>query len=433
MAYQSTLNLISGGPAVSPYNLKLIFSEKYDGKTVNIMQSGQTPIQKVISESTDYIIECNPTYSGIWNVYVDSIFKKDIDLSYWGEYELNFAIIDLYNTCAYIKQSGLYSYEIDDITYKIEACVVNEINDDNIDNIFNDVIEDEDYFLLLKCDSILISSGKKIIPPYPKKSLIIYAGNISGSGEISMTGKGPKVLPEDILVFEPNSEHKSGGLLIPAYANNSKTITISHSSQGSGGNGINGTDYNCGSGGNGAHTCGSGSIQTTFVSGSGYSYGGGAGSGGRTNLSGASSDSKVDSTYPMIGCNGVVSGYYSAMQGVGNPNGTPSKGAYADYNGYIYSDTQSSIGYGVGGRIIIFTNSISNVNLTSQGIDSQNGTGYHAATGGASGGGSINIFYTNNATNITYNVDGGKAGKGLSNNNYAGNGGKGTYTCEQII
>ena len=337
----------------------------------------------------------------------------------------------LYSFCANIKKSGNYSKTISGIAYDIEAIKVNTIDDSNISAIFSDISNDESKFLLLKAKNINISGT--LTPPYPKKSLIIFCSNIEGTGTISMTGKGPNTLPEDILLFDTDEVAEAGRVLIPAYANNSKVVVeeyaISLQTAISRYKGSNGTGYNCGGGGAGGSFVNSASSypKTNVTTSSGYSYGGGAGGGG---YSGHNTNfNSINSTYPMRGGNGVSTMGTSASGGIGNPNGT-----YVIGNGYNFTSNSSfNTVKGVGGRLIIFCNSCTISNLKAQGVSylpfhvTATGDGGTQSIGGSSGGGSINIFYIDSLTS-TCNVSGGSYAYcegGTSNAKYRHTGGAG--------
>lgn len=350
----------------------------------------------------------------------------------------------LYSFCTNINQSGTYSETISGIKYDIECVTIPEVTDDNVDTIFNSVSSNEGYFLLLKTRRINIT--KTLTSPYPKKSLIIFCPTIKGTGTISMTSKGPNVLPEDILLFTESDPYKNR-LLIPAYANNARTVSGLTGNDRNSANhytnkrGIDGTGYNCGSGG-----CGGSHISNvsdnranlTFISGSGYSYGGGAGTGGY-GAYGETLTLRVDSTYPMRGGNAKFSGDYNATGGIGNPIG--SRGG----NKLISPSVAIS---GVGGRIIIFCRKLSDLTLasrggfynqTSYGKYNNSSMGPGQGTGGSSGGGSINIFYATSITNINTNVTSNISScycyreTGYTNTVFSGGaGGNGTVTKEKV-
>ena len=68
--------------------------------------------------------------------------------------------------------------------------------------------------------------------------------------------------------------------------------------------------------------------------------------------------------------------------------------------------------------------------INSKGSDGYSGPGQNVAGGGASGGGSINIFYWNSLFLGKINTSGGNGGP--SRENYGGNGGEGSITIGSI-
>lgn len=340
-------------------------------------------------------------------------------------------------TCVYdmlediIKKIGLgktvneISYEYNNITYDFEVIHKKEVKDNVLDNVSSD----QSKFLVLFADKIRLDNNVVLTPKYPKKSLIIISKDISG-GTISMTAKGPNVLPQDIQL--------TNKILIPAYANNRKVVSgmtgrrYQTPSYVTNRKGNDGTGYNCGSGGIGGTANNNWNydrMNNTGYSGSGYSYGGGAGSGG---FSGEGTlTSEVNQTYPMRGANGLISYYYVGCGGVGNPTGSHAYGSYSD-------GAPSSTPQGVGGRLIIFCKTIKNINLESRGSWYNDTTNGHRGHGGSSGGGSINIFYSVNNQDITTNVTSRKSNHPRDLNECAGQevktggaGGNGTVTLER--
>lgn len=104
------------------------------------------------------------------------------------------------------------------------------------------------------------------------------------------------------------------------------------------------------------------------------------------------------------GGNGAAS-RTSASGGTGNPGG------------YLRSNN------GTGGLCVIFANTVSNNGtITANGVNGGNGWPY----GGASGGGSINIFYKDSIIKGTINATGGASGGG-------GNGGNGSISSGSIV
>ena len=230
-------------------------------------------------------------------------------------------------------------------------------------------------------------------------------------------------------------------LIVIAYANN-KVAAIEQPKQTNSPtwalNGNNGTNRNCGSGGQGCCEYAPNQYiqqpNRLGASGSGYAFGGGAGSGGAFWYYGGSSYPKrtpdVDATYPMRGGNG---GEYHTWQynegGVGNPIGKTYK--------LSGQDVTSSYGnnFGCGGRIIIFCSSFEN-----NGTITVNGTATKKiltadawGAGGASGAGAVDLFYytMNEQGTITANGGGTFTYSGRGGTISPGKGGNGSITLTQ--
>lgn len=241
---------------------------------------------------------------------------------------------------------------------------------------------DQNNVVLIAGDELVIPSGYTLAPANPKKSMVIFCNKLINNGTISMKGKGPNLKPHDWYIIG-KSDGFSENVIIPAYANNAQS--------GASKDGNNGTNRQCGSGGTG----GGESKGSVGNSGMGYAFGGGAGSGGASHY-GASS---VSTEYPMIGS----AGRYAAGGGVGNPSGTTGHD-WGAQSGYYYIGVNNS---GVGGRLIIFCCDFENNGIISaDGVDTKacvRGLGF--VTGGSSGGGAVDLFFTKTSQEIEYQDD----------------------------
>ena len=317
----------------------------------------------------------------------------------------------LFSACkSVVRNNSGGTFNIGGYDIDIEYYGQQDIDDDfRFGNVaFGD--QDESKILLVAGSTITIPEGYTLTPDSPKKSLVIFCNNLVNNGTISMYQKAPNVLPHDYFILENEIAGTAKDIIVSAYADNA----VTHGSGKT--NGANGTNRNCGSGGTGSPSY----VDKPVISGSGYAFGGGAGSGGfngayNTEVSIVS----VDSTYPMHGGKGqTVSGSYSG--GVGNPSG-------------INQGGNKSQAFGCGGRIIVFccnfnNNGLLKVDGTSV-IDVGTGTQENSYSGisfgGASGAGAIDLFYTNKITEGTLSAIG---GKGLSQ---SGDGGNGSITLSQ--
>ena len=286
---------------------------------------------------------------------------------------------------------------------------------------------DESKVVLIADETITIPSGFNLTPAHPKKSLVIMCNTFVNNGTVSMTAKGPNVLPHDwYMIGTENGINKK--ITIPAYANNQVPTFPSKSNRGGRGqNGNNGTNRNCGSGGTGS--TGSEASASVVVespaSGSGYAFGGGAGSGGYGSFSTTTPTSPVGTVYPMRGSDANPNGA-CASGGVGNPSGI-NQG-----NGQWTGKPTTPQNVGVGGRVIIFCNNFTNNgSITANGVSSIKVSANDDSTsgyGGASGGGAVDIFYNELTEEGTVTANGG-TGYGMSGfENYSGNGGNGSIT-----
>ena len=322
---------------------------------------------------------------------------------------------------------GFELYTQDDIDANVEAIFKGEATGCT----FGD--SDESKVVLVAGGTITIPSGFNLTPVSPKKSMVILCNTLVNNGTISMTAKGPNVEPHKWFILSKLDNYgENNDIIIPPYANNSATSTNSIC------NGNNGTDRNCGSGGSGCFRRTSGGTFK-FSTGSGYSFGGGAGTGGLYCNAGSwdpTANLYVDTIYPMRGSRGYGfradnNRYSYGYGGVGNPPGD----AY-ESRGKI-SATQN---IGVGGRLIIFCGKFENNGIiNADGVTPKNNSSSSSATytykssGGPSGGGAIDIFYHDLITEGTIAADGGAAVPSVSGIGASGKGGNGCITLSQWI
>ena len=314
------------------------------------------------------------------------------------------------NIMLYTKQSG--DYIIGENTVSIEFYTQEAINSTSV---IGD--SDEEKIVLFADKTITIPKDYILTPASPKKSLVIYCDILINNGTISMYQKAPNVLPHDFFLIGTDDQF-SENVIIPAYADNSKTSDIpwnTSTTTASQHNGIDGTNRNCGSGGLGSALNQSGTpsklVSKGVKSGSGYAFGGGAGSGGVSTYTGTSIGSSyikatsANETYPMRGGNGYQEQGYFASGGVGNPKGNNtsafSPGILIDNN------------FGCGGRIVIFCNQfINNGTITVNGTAANIGTKNAGnCIGGASGAGAVDVFYLSSFKQGTITANGGAGGR----------------------
>ena len=258
--------------------------------------------------------------------------------------------------------------------------------------------------------NLTINSGQTVIPTKRKLFLVVYVtGDLTVDGSISMTARGANhsgtgnsggfTAPVDILLATGTYSSVSNPK-IPATGGAGGVLRSTNGSN----NGTAGSNGGTGGGGSGqrfaAGTAGAGSTGTCFSGGTG-----GAGCLGSTGTEVAGSGEINGGR----GGNANVSGNQVSAGGSGNPGGTGT----GLPNG---PDGLSGTG---GSLIVICEGSLSGSGtLVSHGVDGT-GTGGQVF-GGATGGGSISVFYlTNPSSVVTVTANGGSAGQ-------AGAGGSGT-------
>lgn len=350
---------------------------------------------------------------------------------------INPPISSLYAACNSIPATGLYDFTLGNNNVTIEAFESVGAYEQAGDSTSQDNV------VLIKEKTITIDSGKILTVSSPKKSLVLFCDTLVNNGTISMTGKGPNTLPHDYYILHNDPIFED--VIIPAYANNRLERRAVSAITASGLHGNNGTNRNCGSGGQGAATAGNYSMleKRLGASGSAYAFGGGAGSGGKAGGYNSTFEANcdVDTTKPMVGAPGYVYGYYGSTGGVGQPAGADSYTSFAQYAGCNGPFEIQNIG--VGGRIIIFCNTFINSGvIEAKGVSAKIGNLYHSASGGASGGGAIDIFYSASLEQGNVTVDGGASGNlsanaaGWAGADYAiyngGKGGNGCITTSQL-
>lgn len=306
------------------------------------------------------------------------------------------------------KEGGTFNiggYDID-----IEMMSQKDI-DDNIKwgNIpFGD--SDESKILLMASETITVPEGYTLTPDSPKKSLVIFCNTLVNNGTISMYRKAPNTLPHDYFIIQGNIIGSNKNVVIPAYANNQVNTS----------GGLNGTNRQCGSGGLGnvmdrGREGNLGYYNGDSVSGSGYAFGGGAGTGACIaygmvwdQLIQKKKAASVDQEYPMRGGASQLI-YYD-----NNYQGNATSGAGNPYAGTIHNRGYGSVGgdnhppFGCGGRVIIFCSSFENNGIITADGTSQTGfTGQVHGYGGASGGGAVDLFFTNLISEGTITAKGG--------------------------
>lgn len=326
----------------------------------------------------------------------------------------------LYGICNKVALSGVSSLE----NIGGYETYIDLYSQDDIDKNYNDIVqgnydeynnlitkcsfgsdEDQSHVILVASDNVEIPENYTLTPINPKKSLVVLCNKFINNGTISMTAKGPNILPHEWYIIG-QSDGYDEDIIIPAYANNQTEGHFTSKNQ-YGEKGNNGVNHQCGAGGIGGNYVYDGANSWFHTNGSGTAFAGGGGSGSCiTGYNQASSvGAEPDSTYPMKGGNGLGfpgSNTWRALGGTGNTCGYSSY--HENYGGN--SRTQYDQNFGVGGRIIIFcTTFVNNGTISANGTDANTSAdvwGGAVAYGGASGGGAIDIFYnkTQDETNF---------------------------------
>ena len=257
---------------------------------------------------------------------------------------------------------------------------------------------------------------------YKKGMYINVAGKLTNNGTISMTARGTYNQTGENVYLYKNRDNTyeyvpalgaTGGN--SAYLRNAGCVTIG------GYAGATGTNRQTGGGGSGGAF---NNVRGTVYSGSGgtgTSYSGGSGGGGTTYRGGGGVTGNAGSSSGGAGGNAYSNYYsntggYAAGGGAGNPGGS-----YAGSSCCAKNSGQT----GTGGLLIINTDALENTGtINSSGMKGGYGSG---ASGGSSGGGSINIFYRTLISEGTITSTGGAEVSAGSK------GGDGSVTLTQLV
>ena len=257
---------------------------------------------------------------------------------------------------------------------------------------------------------------------YKKGMYINVAGKLTNNGTISMTARGTYNQEGENVYLYKNRDNTyeyvpalgaTGGNSV--YLRNAGCVTIGGSA------GATGTNRQTGGGGSGgAFNNVSGTVYSGR-GGTGTSYSGGSGGGGTTYRGGGGVTGNAGSSSGGAGGNAYSNYYsntggYAAGGGAGNPGGS-----YAGSSCCAKNSGQT----GTGGLLIINTDALENTGtINSSGMKGGYGSG---ASGGSSGGGSINIFYRTLISEGTITSTGGAAVSAGSK------GGDGSVTLTQLV
>lgn len=268
----------------------------------------------------------------------------------------------------------------------------------------------------------------------PKGLIISCSGTLTNNGTISMTARGAKAEGENIFLYR-----NENGIFeyVPAIGAEGGAQIVLEKATSNGNSGNNGSNRQTGGGGTGSgRGYWSGKIVTISPGGAGTSYSGGSGSGAANSdgAYGGSTTSGAGSNVGGAGGNGTVrsgnnSGYGQiSIGGTGNPSG--------EYATHVLSPRNYIARHGTGGLLIIDAETFDNQGtISADGISSstasRSNTNGRIDTGGASGGGSINIFYKQILNRGTITANGGSAIYG-EGGNAGGAGGNGSISIGNI-
>lgn len=267
------------------------------------------------------------------------------------------------------------------------------------------------------------------------KGLVLYCGGeLLNNGIITMTARGAKATGQNVYLWQNEIENYE---YVPATGatGGAAASSTSNNTAYNGKVGNNGTTRQTGGGGTGAMRTWK-YRTTSSAGGTGTSYSGGSGSGAANSdgTYGGTATSGAGSSAGGAGGNGAVnssntSGYGQiSMGGTGNPSGS--------YKNYRISPVNYVSRNGTGGLLIIYANSLyNNYQISADGVSSstanRSNSNGRIDTGGASGGGSINIFFDSIQRKGIITANGGASIYG-EGGNAGGAGGNGSVSLGNI-
>ena len=277
---------------------------------------------------------------------------------------------------------------------------------------------DTEMLILIGDNNITIAPNTVLRPAVRKKGFVIYCKDtLKNNGTISMTARGASAIGEDVLLYKNEDDTYE---YIPAIGGaGGPAAKMPNEGLISGLKSADGINRQTGGGASGGAMRGA-SYSYTVISGAGgagTSYSGGAGGGAisarERNWTGYSGSSTGGSG--GAGRYGSSTDGYGAGGGAGNPGGVGVNGAN---NG----------GDGTGGLLIIYADIyINNGVISADGVAGGASATRVPASGGASGGGSVNIFY-----NTMINPGIATANGGAAQGNGGCAGANGCVTLQQV-
>ncbi len=306
-------------------------------------------------------------------------------------------------------KSGNYTLKVNGEQYPAEIYNydedVNYITDKNLGTTEND-----NRMLIMKYKGNLNIEANNIITAQArKKGMFIYVeGELTNNGEISMTARGANAEGQNVYLWKNGDNNYETIPVTGAEGGEPSSVgawNTTNTEKGKVGN--NASDRMTGGGGSGSVQAKSsndyGIGASSGAGGNGSSYSGGTGGGTGYRWIYKPKDQPVEAR----GNNGSAgqanggAGGNGDSGGTGNPGGTPGGTS------------------GTGGLLIIYAHSLDNKGeIDSKGTNSN-------GSGGASGGGSVNIFFKKLIEQGNINATGGNGGSG-------GSGGDGSVTTQEI-
>ncbi len=286
--------------------------------------------------------------------------------------------------------------------------------------------------------NLKINSGVTVKPYYtnyggPKGFTLFVSGKLTNDGIID-NSHGAKTPGENVYLWKNEDETYE---YVPAVGARGGSAKTAYQNVVNGNAGASGNGRQTGGGGTGAGRSWEQSANIG-AGGSGTSYSGGAGSGASNSdggsgwvcTSGAASSTGGGGTVGVV-CSNNESGYGQvSMGGVGNPT--------AGYNYYRTAPINYVYKSGTGGLLIVYARILENnegAYIRANGQSSSTAilgtTNGRIDTGGSSGGGSINLFYSKITNNGNVTAVGGRVECGFYGN-CSGAGGKGTISYKQL-
>ncbi len=266
---------------------------------------------------------------------------------------------------------------------------------------------------------------------YKKGMYLCVMGELVNKGEISMTARGTYDQEGENVYLWENEDGSyeyvpavggTGGLGIAMSTGTKGTDGLSRQTGGGGSGGSSGT--NAREGGDG---------------GAGTSYSGGAGGGGTYHTSSKGTNEGSDgSSIGGAGGYGAVKGNNYKTYASGGAGNLAGKGAYSTKSATDNAETCAE--NGTGGLLIIYSDVFLNAGKITSNGSNVNGIRKNSTTryagGGASGGGSINIFTKNNQYSGNIQANGGVSTCKTTGITYArlgSNGGDGSVTKMELL